>query len=198
MRRRQRGAPEAATEKAAPQCKDAAQRSGRRLPRRRRRDRPGQKAAKAFFENQFVPPALCAKARRGCLPAITSRDARLAHSAGQVPNALYKRPPDLVNLVDEADRASKPDGLTHVRQTSAGASSPIRRAPRSTRRARRARGSSCCTWKTRWRCSSCTCRARGASISPTAPRYASTTTARTATLHAIGRYLIDSGSARGR
>ena len=41
---------------------------------------------------------------------------------GKFQTPVYKRPPDLVNVVDEADRASKPDGLTHVRQTSAGES----------------------------------------------------------------------------
>ena len=39
---------------------------------------------------------------------------------GKFQTPVYKRPPDLVNVVDEADRASKPDGLTHVRQTAAG------------------------------------------------------------------------------
>ncbi len=47
---------------------------------------------------------------------------------GKFQTPVYKRPPDLVNVVDEADRASKPDGLTHVRQTSAGQSAYPTRA----------------------------------------------------------------------
>ena len=39
---------------------------------------------------------------------------------GKFQTPVYKRPPDLVNVVAEADRASKPDGLTHVRKTSTG------------------------------------------------------------------------------
>jgi len=31
--------------------------------------------------------------------------------------AIYKRPPDLVNLVDETQRASVGMGLTHARKT---------------------------------------------------------------------------------
>ena len=169
------------TNKAAPQCKVPAGNLAAICHAAQDIQSPTEASAKAFFETQFVPHRIVQQKSMGLLTGYyepVMEGSRTAQGKFQTP--VYKRPTDLVNVVDEADRASKPEGLTHVRQTAA-ACRPIRRAPRSTRAHWPARGWSCSTWKTRWRCSSCTSRARGASISPTAPRCASTTTARTAT-----------------
>ncbi len=39
---------------------------------------------------------------------------------GRFQTPIYRRPPDLVNVVSEAERASKSDGLSHLRKTAAG------------------------------------------------------------------------------
>jgi membrane-bound lytic murein transglycosylase A len=46
------------------------------------------------------------------------KGSRTRHGKYQTP--VYKRPSDLLNLVDEADRASTQDSLSHVRKTSTG------------------------------------------------------------------------------
>ena len=45
---------------------------------------------------------------------------------------IYRRPPDLVNLVDEAQRGAVGSALTHARRDGGGSSCPMRRAPKST------------------------------------------------------------------
>jgi membrane-bound lytic murein transglycosylase A len=82
---------------------------------------PTKASAKAFFETQFVPHRVAQKSAKGLLTGYyepVMEGSRTAQGKFQTP--VYKRPLDLVNVVAEADRASKPDGLTHVRQTSAG------------------------------------------------------------------------------
>ncbi|MCZ7593952.1 MAG: MltA domain-containing protein [Hyphomicrobium sp.] len=82
---------------------------------------PTKASAKAFFENQFVPHRIAHPKGQGLLTGYYEpvlEGSRTAQGKFQTP--VYRRPPDLVNVVAEADRASMPTGLTHVRQTAAG------------------------------------------------------------------------------
>jgi membrane-bound lytic murein transglycosylase A len=81
---------------------------------------PTREAARAFFEKQFVPHRV-AHNGKGLLTGYYEpvlKGSRKPDGAFQTP--IYRRPPDLVNVVAETQRASKPDGLTHVRQTANG------------------------------------------------------------------------------
>jgi membrane-bound lytic murein transglycosylase A len=81
-------------------------------------DRAG---AKAFFEARFQPHAVVHKGSAGLLtgyyePVLDGsrkQDARFK-------TPIYKRPPDLVNLVEEAQRGAKGAVLTHARRTDKG------------------------------------------------------------------------------
>lgn len=82
-------------------------------------------SAKAFFESQFVPHRVVQEKLRGLLTGYyepVMEGSRTREGKFQTP--IYKRPPDLVNVVAEADRASKQTGFTHLRQTSATETSP--------------------------------------------------------------------------
>jgi len=84
------------------------------------------KTAKAFFEKQFVPHKVVHAKPRGLLTGYYEpvlEGSRTPQGKFQTP--VYKRPTDLLNVVDEADRASQQEGLTHVRRTSAGGSAPF-------------------------------------------------------------------------
>lgn len=78
-------------------------------------------AARAFFEANFAPHRVVHDKSAGLLtgyyePLLAgslSPDARF-----KVP--IYRRPPDLVNVVEETQRGARSDGLTHVRMTAAG------------------------------------------------------------------------------
>ena len=78
-------------------------------------------AARAFFEQQFVPHRVEHKSTEGLLtgyyePVLDA--AREASGAFRVP--IYRRPPDLVNLVGEAERGALADALTHARKVASG------------------------------------------------------------------------------
>lgn len=78
-------------------------------------------AAKAYFEANFAPHRVVHGKDEGLLTGYyepVMKGSRTRQGRFQTP--VYKRPTDLMNLVDETDRASKPDGLTHVRRTSSG------------------------------------------------------------------------------
>ncbi|MFM9849815.1 MAG: murein transglycosylase A [Hyphomicrobiaceae bacterium] len=78
-------------------------------------------AAKTFFESRFQPHAVVHKGSSGLLtgyyePVLDGsrkQDARFK-------TPIYKRPPDLVNLVEEAQRGAKGAVLTHARRTDKG------------------------------------------------------------------------------
>jgi membrane-bound lytic murein transglycosylase A len=82
----------------------------------------GKGAARAFFEASFTPNAVVMKGRTGLLtgyyePVLTG--SRTPRGPYQTP--IYKRPPDLVNIVHDTRRgALKPGKLTHVRKTATG------------------------------------------------------------------------------
>jgi membrane-bound lytic murein transglycosylase A len=79
-------------------------------------------AARAFFEASFTPSAVVKKGQTGLVtgyyePVLLG--SRTPEGPYQTP--IYRRPPDLVNVVDDTRRgALKPGALTHVRKTSSG------------------------------------------------------------------------------
>jgi peptidoglycan lytic transglycosylase A len=82
---------------------------------------PTKASAKAFFETQFVPHRVAQTSSKGLLTGYYEpvlEGSRTAQGKFQTP--VYRRPPDLVNVVAEQDRASKPEGYTHLRKTAAG------------------------------------------------------------------------------
>lgn len=77
--------------------------------------------ARAFFEQYFVPQRVVHAASKGLLTAYYEPildGSRTRTSRFSWP--LYRRPPDLVNVVDESQRGAIPGGLTHARQTDKG------------------------------------------------------------------------------
>lgn len=81
--------------------------------------------AKTFFETHFTPHRVVQTKSAGLLtgyyePVLEGSRTR----QGKFQTPVYKRPTDLTNVVDEADRASKQTGFTHLRKTSTGETSP--------------------------------------------------------------------------
>ncbi len=80
-----------------------------------------RKTAKAFFEGWFLPHSVVHKGPAGLLtgyyePVLDGS----RKQEGRFQTPIYKRPPDLVNLVEEAQRAVKGVALTHARKTPNG------------------------------------------------------------------------------
>jgi membrane-bound lytic murein transglycosylase A len=78
-------------------------------------------AARAFFEAQLVPHRVVHAGATGLLTGYYEPEidgARAASPQFKVP--VYRRPADLVNLVDESMRGAKSANLTHGRKTAAG------------------------------------------------------------------------------
>ena len=78
-------------------------------------------AAKAFFERHFAPHAVANAGPAGLLTGYY--EPVLAGSRAPTPKfrvAVHRRPPDLVNLVDETERSARSQGLSHARQTEKG------------------------------------------------------------------------------
>lgn len=83
--------------------------------------RPTRAAARAFFEQHFVPHRVVRKQGHGFLtgyyePVLSGS----RKPQGRFRTPIYKRPPDLVNVVSETQRASKSAGYTHLRKTAKG------------------------------------------------------------------------------
>ena len=87
-------------------------------------------AARAFFEDSFTPNAVAKKGQTGLLtgyyePVLLG--SRTPDGSYQTP--IYKRPPDLVNVVDDTRRgALKAGEMTHVRKTENGTEPHFTRA----------------------------------------------------------------------
>ncbi len=82
---------------------------------------PTRKAARAFFEAQFVPHRVVHNSDDGFLTGYYEPVLKGSRKPqGRFRTPVYRRPLDLVNVVAETQRASMPDGLTHVRQTASG------------------------------------------------------------------------------
>jgi membrane-bound lytic murein transglycosylase A len=83
--------------------------------------KPTKASAKAFFEAVFVPNRVMHKNPAGLLtgyyePVLEGSRTR----DGKFQTPVYRRPPDLVNLVHEAERGAKANQLTHARKTATG------------------------------------------------------------------------------
>ncbi|MGE0023910.1 MAG: murein transglycosylase A [Hyphomicrobium sp.] len=78
-------------------------------------------AAKSFFERSFVPHRV---AHNGADGLVTGYYEPLLAGSRSVcaayPIPIYRRPPDLVNLVREEERGALAGGLTHARKTAHG------------------------------------------------------------------------------
>lgn len=77
--------------------------------------------ARAFFEESFVPRRVVHDGAEGLLtgyyePVLAG--SRKPEGPFRIP--VYRRPPDLVNLVREEERGALADGLTHARKTADG------------------------------------------------------------------------------
>ena len=83
--------------------------------------RISKEQAKAFFERHFVANALSHAGPPGLLTGYYEpvlEGSRTAQGRFQTP--VYRRPSDLVNLVDETQRAQAGQTLTHARKTEKG------------------------------------------------------------------------------
>jgi len=89
--------------------------NAKKLPANADRD-----AARAFFETNFTPFAVVHKGRRGLLTGYYEpvlEGSRKQHDRFQVP--IYKRPPELITLVDET-KGAKAGTVTHGHRTERG------------------------------------------------------------------------------
>lgn len=78
-------------------------------------------AARVFFEKVFVPHRVEHGGAEGLLTGYYEPVLDAAREAGDIFRVpIYRRPPDLVNLVGEAERGALADGLTHARKTASG------------------------------------------------------------------------------
>jgi membrane-bound lytic murein transglycosylase A len=78
-------------------------------------------AARAFFEQNFTPNAVAHKGPQGLLTGYYEpvlKGSRKPEGEFQTP--IYKRPPDLVNLVHETERGAAGVTFSHVRKTDKG------------------------------------------------------------------------------
>jgi membrane-bound lytic murein transglycosylase A len=80
----------------------------------------GRAEARAFFEANFMPFAVVHKGKPGLLTGYYEpvlEGSRTQHGRYQVP--IYKRPPELITLVDET-KGAKPGTMTHGHKTAKG------------------------------------------------------------------------------
>jgi membrane-bound lytic murein transglycosylase A len=77
--------------------------------------------AKAFFETRFTPHRVVHDSAEGLLTGYYEpllEGSRTSGGPYEIP--IYRRPPDLVNLVAESERGALAHALTHARKTAAG------------------------------------------------------------------------------
>jgi len=85
--------------------------------------------ARRFFEAHFRPHRVSGSHAGGLLTGYYEpvlKGSRTKTSAFSVP--IYRRPPDLVNVVAESERGAKSAGATHMRQTATGLQPYLTRA----------------------------------------------------------------------
>lgn len=78
-------------------------------------------SARQFFEQRFLPHRVVHDGPEGLLTGYYEpllEGSRVPGGPYVIP--IYRRPPDLVNLVAESERGALADGLTHARQTASG------------------------------------------------------------------------------
>lgn len=82
--------------------------------------------ARAFFENHFQPHRVRHAAAEGLLTGYYEPLIKGSRTpTAQFATPLYRRPPELVNLVDDSQRGAAGLALTHARKTSSGAIEPF-------------------------------------------------------------------------
>lgn len=78
-------------------------------------------AARTFFEEEFVPHRVSHTEPDGLLTGYYEPELDASRQRTEIYRVpIHRRPPDLVNLVSEAERGAKSSGLTHARKTSDG------------------------------------------------------------------------------
>lgn len=83
--------------------------------------KPTRVSARAFFEAHFVPQRVVHRGSDGLLTGYYEASLEGSRSReGRFQTPLYRRPPDLVNLVHETQRGAAGTKLTHARRTAAG------------------------------------------------------------------------------
>lgn len=91
--------------------------------------RPTKASARQFFETHFRPKRVDQQITAGLL---TGYYEPLMHASrtpmGDFKTPIYRRPPDLVNMVSESERGAKSAALTHMRQTAEGLKPYLTRA----------------------------------------------------------------------
>jgi membrane-bound lytic murein transglycosylase A len=87
-------------------------------------------AARAFFEANFTPNAVAKKGQSGLLTGYYEPVLLGSRTPdGRFRTPIYRRPPDLMNVVDDTRRGTlKPGALTHVRKTASGTAPYFTRA----------------------------------------------------------------------
>ena len=77
--------------------------------------------ARRFFETRFTPHRVVHDRPQGLLTGYYEPEVAGARTRSDVYHVpVYRRPTDLVNLVDEAARATVGNGFTHLRRTPSG------------------------------------------------------------------------------
>lgn len=86
---------------------------------------PGRDAARAFFERHFVPHRVVHDGAAGFLTGYYEPvfDGSMLPTE-RYPVPVYRRPPDLVNLIAESERGAKADQPSHARRTADGTLEP--------------------------------------------------------------------------
>lgn len=83
--------------------------------------RPDVKKARRFFESHFVPHRVMHAGSEGLLTGYYEpllEGSRAKGGAFQVP--VYRRPTDLVTIIDETQGSAKPQAMTHAMATASG------------------------------------------------------------------------------
>lgn len=82
-------------------------------------------AARAFFETHFIPHRVVHAAGEGLVTGYYEPVLKGSRTRdGRFTTPIYRRPGDLVNIVDETQRGAKAHALTHLRETADGKRTP--------------------------------------------------------------------------
>lgn len=93
-------------------CDAALQRAAKPVP---------EAAARVFFETHFTPHRVMHASDTGLLTGYYEPVIEAARAPSPTfATPIHRRPPDLVNIVDEASRGARGDALTHGRKTAKG------------------------------------------------------------------------------
>ncbi len=86
-------------------------------------------SARAFFEANFRPRRVDQAISAGLLTGYYEPLLQASRtSEGEFTTPIYRRPPDLVNMVGETERGARSDQFTHMRQTGKGLKPYLTRA----------------------------------------------------------------------